>query len=51
MWTRKEYEDSLGTGTKHYRAVVDLARLGAPGGEYSQFPVEVWADGDGRTRR
>jgi hypothetical protein len=43
-------EEVRGTGTTHYRAVAHLSKLGAPP-EDDRFPVEVWIDDSGRTRR
>ncbi len=43
-------EDVRGTDTTHYRGVVRLAEMGAPP-KYDRFPIEVWIDQAGRTRR
>ncbi|HEV2808943.1 MAG TPA: hypothetical protein VGV93_00920 [Acidimicrobiales bacterium] len=43
-------EEVRGTKTTHYRGVVHLAEMGAPR-EYDRFPIEVWIDDSGRTRR
>ena len=43
-------ETVRGVDTTHYRATVHLTKLGAPP-EYDRYPVEVWVDEDGRTRR
>jgi hypothetical protein len=43
-------ETVRGVQTTHYRATAHLSQLGAPP-EYDRFPVEVWVDEDGRTRR
>jgi hypothetical protein len=43
-------EEVRGTETTHYRGVVNLAEMGAPS-EYDRFPIEVWIDESGRTRR
>lgn len=43
-------EEVRGTETTHYRAVAHLSQLGAPP-EDDRFPVEVWIDEAGRTRR
>lgn len=39
-----------GTETTHFRAVGQLSKLGAPP-EDNRFPIEVWIDEGGRTRR
>ena len=39
-----------GVDTTHYRATVRLTELGASP-ELDRYPVEVWLDEDGRTRR
>ena len=43
-------EEVRGTDTIHYRGLVHLAEMGAPP-EYDRFPIEVWIDDAGRTRR
>lgn len=43
-------DEVRGTETTHYRGVVHLAEMGAPR-EYDRFPIEVWIDESGRTRR
>lgn len=43
-------EEVRGTETTHYRGVVNLGEMGAPP-EYDRFPLEVWIDDSGRTRR
>ena len=43
-------EEVRGTDTTHYRGLVHLAEMGAPR-EYDRFPIEVWIDDAGRTRR
>ena len=43
-------ETVRGVDTTHYRATAHLTKLGAPP-EYDRYPVEVWVDEDGRTRR
>ncbi len=41
-------ERVLGKQTTHYRATVDLGRLGGP---TRDFPIEIWVDEDGLVRR
>lgn len=43
-------EEVRGIDTVHYRATGHLAELGAPP-EFDRFPLEVWIDDSGRTRR
>ncbi len=43
-------ETVRGADTTHFRATAHLTQLGAPP-EDDRFPVEVWVDKDGRTRR
>ena len=43
-------EEVRGVDTTHYQAIVRLTELGAPP-EFGRFPVDLWVDEDGRTRR
>ncbi|HEV2070627.1 MAG TPA: hypothetical protein VGR26_12610 [Acidimicrobiales bacterium] len=43
-------EEVRGADMTHYRGVVRLAEMGAAP-EYDRFPIEVWIDQAGRTRR